>query len=338
MKKLKPLAASMVAAITLTIGVAQAAYQLRVDQDGIESPLSSPTVSSVTPNRIGTSGGSVTILGTEFLDGAEVLVDGQTASTSFVSDTELFVSAPAHAAGSVDVTITNPDTSVVTSASSLEYVNGPVISSITPNTGSMNGGNSIRIDGSYFTDTTQVFFGGVEADSVSREHAGKLNVVTPAQASAGVYDVTVNDEFGSDTVVDGFTFEAPTVADLNFHSPLIGSSGSRILNYGTLNVSGGSGDYTYNWYTTAYSSTAGASWTPVVYGSTATQQVITFSNSNCQGPGLNRGSNPSIQRKRAKDGNKCYTGDYNAWYKIRVDIYDNVTGASFSSNEAILRR
>lgn len=70
-----------------------------------------PSVSNITPNSGETAGGTgVTINGNNFVSGATVTI-GTTAATnvSFVNSTQLTATTPAHAAGTVDVVVRNPD-------------------------------------------------------------------------------------------------------------------------------------------------------------------------------------------------------------------------------------
>ena len=69
-----------------------------------------PTVTSVAPGSGSTVGGTaVTITGTNFVSGATVSFGGAAATgVSFVSSTGLTATTPAHAAGAVNVVVTNP--------------------------------------------------------------------------------------------------------------------------------------------------------------------------------------------------------------------------------------
>jgi hypothetical protein len=78
----------------------------------------SPSVTSVSPDIGSTGGTSVTITGVGFRSGASVTLGGivirgcslPTENCGWVEgSTTIFASAPAHAAGSVDVVVTNPD-------------------------------------------------------------------------------------------------------------------------------------------------------------------------------------------------------------------------------------
>ena len=71
-----------------------------------------PSVSGITPNSGPTAGGtSVTINGSAFVSGATVSIGGTPATNvTFVNSGSLTATTPAHAAGTVNVVVTNPDT------------------------------------------------------------------------------------------------------------------------------------------------------------------------------------------------------------------------------------
>src|SRR5260370_30099232 len=78
-----------------------------------------PTVTGVTPNTGTTAGGtSVFITGTGFCAGVTSIKFGTTPATSanLLADTLFQVVSPAHAAGTVDVTVTNPAGTSATSS------------------------------------------------------------------------------------------------------------------------------------------------------------------------------------------------------------------------------
>jgi hypothetical protein len=68
-----------------------------------------PTVTAVSPNVVSTAGTWGTITGTQFEPGATVKIGGAAVSATFHGSTMLrFPNSGAHAAGRVDVTVTNP--------------------------------------------------------------------------------------------------------------------------------------------------------------------------------------------------------------------------------------
>jgi hypothetical protein len=72
-------------------------------------PVLQPTITSVSPNVVSTTGSWGTITGTQIQPGAIVKIDGITVQAVFRDSTIIqFPSAGTHAPGSVDVTVTNP--------------------------------------------------------------------------------------------------------------------------------------------------------------------------------------------------------------------------------------
>src|SRR5262249_20125973 len=90
---------------------------------GTITVITAPTVTSVTPSAGVTTGGTaVTITGTNFQNGATVTFGGTMATNvAFVDSNTLTATTPAHAAGTVDVTVTNPDTGVGTGTGVFTY-------------------------------------------------------------------------------------------------------------------------------------------------------------------------------------------------------------------------
>ena len=90
------------------------------------APPPAPTVSGITPNTGSTAGGtSVTISGTGFSSGATVSI-GLTAATNVVviNSTTITANTPAHAAGTVNVVVTNTDAQSGTLVNGFTYVSG----------------------------------------------------------------------------------------------------------------------------------------------------------------------------------------------------------------------
>ncbi len=106
-------------------------------------PSSAPTVGSVSPNSGGTSGGTaVTIAGTNFVSGATVTFGGLAATNvTMVSGTAITATTPAHAAGFVDVTVTNPNAESGSLNNAFNYSSptAPTVVSVSPNSGPTGG-------------------------------------------------------------------------------------------------------------------------------------------------------------------------------------------------------
>jgi hypothetical protein len=92
--------------------------------DGYLYRNSAPTIMDIDPVQGSTSGGqNNTITGTEFYDGITVDFGGEAATDVVVtSQTEITCVTPAHASGTVDVTVTNTDTGIETAVDGYEFI------------------------------------------------------------------------------------------------------------------------------------------------------------------------------------------------------------------------
>ena len=128
-------------------------------------PSAGPTFTSITPPSGPTTGGTpVTITGSNFVSGGSfgVTIGGTNANGVYVNPTTITATTPAHAAGAVNVVITNNDGQTVTGANAFTYSAGPTFSSITPSSGPTTGGTPVTITGSNF----------VSGGSFGRHHWG----------------------------------------------------------------------------------------------------------------------------------------------------------------------
>ena len=169
---------------------------------------SAPTVSSVTPNNGPVAGGTaVTIAGTNFVTGANVSFGG-TAATNVVviSAIQLTATVPAHAAGAVNVVVTNPDAQTGTLTSGYTYRAAPTVSSVTPNNGPLAGGTAVTLAGANFVNGAIVTFGGTAATNVTVVSAAQITATTPAHAAGAVNVVVTNPDSQSGTLTNAFTY------------------------------------------------------------------------------------------------------------------------------------
>ncbi|HEX3899493.1 MAG TPA: IPT/TIG domain-containing protein [Mycobacteriales bacterium] len=178
------------------------------------TPILPPTITSILPATGSTGGGtSVTINGSSFTAASVVQFGTGTPAAKFTvtSDSQLVAVAPAHAAGPVNVSVTNPSgTTSVSASATFTYVAPPTVTSVSPTTGPIAGGTSVTITGTGFTGATAVHFGTVAASSVTVNSATKITVTAPA-AAAGAVDVTVTNAGGTSATgsSDKFTYVAP---------------------------------------------------------------------------------------------------------------------------------
>lgn len=164
-------------------------------------------ISSVGPT---TGGNLVRLIGDEFRYGATVTFAGANATAITVVDANhITCIVPAHAAGSVDVIVTN--TSGISPSATLTngytyVVAAPTVTAILPTTGSTGGGEPVVITGTGFVATPTVHFGGSSATAVIFVSSTQITCLTPAHSAATV-DVTVtNPDTQIGVLFSSFTF------------------------------------------------------------------------------------------------------------------------------------
>jgi hypothetical protein len=176
-----------------------------------------PSITSISPNSGSTVGGtSVNISGSGFAQGATVTFGGVSATNVSANDTFIFATTPPHAAGSVDVLVTNPDGSAGTRVSGFTYAQ-PTITSISPNSGNTGGGTSVNISGSGFGPGATVTFGGTPATNISSSETF-IFATTPPHAAGSVNVVVTNSNGTTATRVNGFQYVLPTITSINPNS------------------------------------------------------------------------------------------------------------------------
>ena len=183
--------------------------------------VAQPAVSSIAPAAGPTTGGtSVTISGTH-LSGTTSVAFGGNAAGGFtvVSDTQLTATAPAGAAGTVDIKVTTiGGTSATGAADGFTYFALPAISAISPTAGPVSGGTTVTIIGSNFTEATAVSFGGTAALGFTVDSATHITATAPAGGAGTVADIAVTTPAGTstDSAADHYGYTAgPAVTALS---------------------------------------------------------------------------------------------------------------------------
>lgn len=127
----------------------------------------------------------------------------------------------------------------------LNFTSPPVVTSVTPTTGSILGGTSVAISGRAFTGVTQVNFGGTAAATFHFNSDTSISATSPAEG-AGTVDITVVTPDGTSAVstADQFTFTKlmPVITWNPATTIIFGSSGANVLN-ASATPSGGTFDY-----------------------------------------------------------------------------------------------
>ncbi len=170
-----------------------------------------PTVASISPSTGTTAGGtSVTITGTNFVNGATTVTIGGASATgvSVASASSLTCTSPAGAAGARNVVVTVSGQSATLTNGFTYVAPAPTISSISPSSGTTAGGTSVTISGTGFSVGATVTIGGASATSVTVLGPTSISCMTPAGA-AGARTVAVTVSSQTATLTNGFTFVVP---------------------------------------------------------------------------------------------------------------------------------
>jgi len=187
------------------------------------------------------SGGtSVVISGTGFT-GATQVDFGTTPAASFsiTNDHSITAVAPVAPAGQVDVTVTSAGGTDATGAFDLfTFVAAPVIASLSPNSGPLQGGNQVVISGTGLAAVTSVYFGGIYA-FVSSQSDTSITVTAPAGEGVDSTTVTVSSVGG--TASAGYTYTAPDLCGTGcvFTSPNTASATTGVPFSFTVSATGG---------------------------------------------------------------------------------------------------
>ncbi|MGH9502233.1 MAG: galactose oxidase-like domain-containing protein, partial [Terriglobales bacterium] len=199
-------------------GVPSVAKFTKLSASGGNPP---PTVASITPTSGSATGGNaVTIAGTGFLAGATVSLGGAAATgVTVVSSTSITATTSAHAAGAVNVVVTNTDSQSGTLSNGYTYTGtnpAPTVSAITPNSGTANGGTPGTITGTGFLTGATVEIGGTSASGVTLVGSTSITATTPAHAAGAVSVVVTNTDAQSGTLNNGYTYTTSTGGSITF--------------------------------------------------------------------------------------------------------------------------
>lgn len=156
--------------------------------------IGAPYVGSLYPTSGPVAGGTpVTFSGVGLVTTSTTsgVTFGGTSGTSIVvpSDNTVTATTPANPAGDASIR-------VITAGGAFDdmlftYLPAPVFTSISPNTGSIAGGDSVTIKGSNLGTTTSITIGGAEVATFTIADDSTLNATTPP-GTAGAVDVVIN--------------------------------------------------------------------------------------------------------------------------------------------------
>ena len=162
-------------------------------------PVPPPTVTSMTPDRGSTEGGtSVTITGTNFVDVTSVSFDGTPLGAtmySVVDATTITAVTPAAVGpGSVDVTVTTA-TGAVTLTGGHTYGPPPALGSFAPALVDVNGNRTMTLYGDHLTGLSSITIGGHEASILDADD--DTVVIQAPLLPLADYDLVITTPYGS---------------------------------------------------------------------------------------------------------------------------------------------
>ena len=150
---------------------------------------------------------------------------GTAAAASYTvnSDNQITAVSPAGAVATVEITVTTANGASATGATDkFTYTSDPIpaVTSISPTSGSTNGGNTVTITGTGFVNVKSVKFGANAWLGGSINGSGTTITASVPPGSAGTVDVTVVNDAGTSPVnaSDRYTYttgSAPEITAVN---------------------------------------------------------------------------------------------------------------------------
>ena len=281
-----------------TVAKAAGAYTVGVtNTDGqAGTPASSftyspaPTVTSVSQNKGPINGGTnVTVTGTGFVLGAGVSFGGSACGSVLVtSPTSLTCTTTSHLAGAVAVTVTNVDTQFGSAAAAFTYQPPPVVTSVSPLSGTQLGATPVTITGTGFLTGATVKFGNSTCTSPVVLSGTSITCTTPGIVAGAVSVSVLNTDAQNGTTASAYTFTATPILDFQVgvsspNPPDPDDYGSTITNVAHTFTLKNTGDVISSVITMSISGTDPAAWilgtdncsgSTLAYGSSCTVQLI----------------------------------------------------------------
>jgi hypothetical protein len=200
--------------LTTFVGASSTAPNMLEFFDTSTSPV--PMTNAVNPNSGIIDGGSqVTISGSGFTANPTVMIGGSPATNvSFVNSATITALTPAHAAGPVNVVVTNTNGQSGILTNGYTYLPppnpAPTVTSISPNSGVTSGGTSVTVTGTGFLAGASVSIGGAAATNVNVASSTTITATTGAHVAGAVDVVVTNTDGLSGVLTRGYTYTVPT--------------------------------------------------------------------------------------------------------------------------------
>lgn len=194
-------------------------------------------ITSITPLGGLTQGGDPVVIKGAGFTGATAVSFGNVSvpagNFTVVGDSEIDLTSPPHAAGTVNVTVTTPwgVSAATTATQQFRYVGTPMITRITPLAGPVSGGNTLTVYGSGFKQVNfySVSFGPVTEGTPFTNTVNVINDTTltvtvpaghvPAGHYAGFVNIILNTNVGQSAVDDSSLYTYQNVPAITGISP-----------------------------------------------------------------------------------------------------------------------
>ena len=181
-----------------------------------------PTVTAVSPKSGPAAGGTTVTITGDYFTGATSVMFGTTAATTYTidNDNQITATSPAHASGTVHITVTGPGGTSATSAADQFSFGAPSVTKVSPAAGPTGSRNTITITGTDFTGATSVLFDTTAAYSFTVNSATQITAVTQRTYTSDTVDVRVVTPLGTSpiTPADEYTFGRPSVTGVSPNS------------------------------------------------------------------------------------------------------------------------
>lgn len=163
----------------------------------------------LTPGGPLEGGNTVRITGTNFSNGVKVFLDDvPCTNVQIVSATELSCTAGPHEEETVDTTLVGNMGEAVRLKNSYIYQPAPTLATVTPNTGSNQGGTRITITGTFFRDDMTIKVGSGTCTRVSVNSDTEAVCFTPYHAIGNVSLTVTNTDLQTASLPGSYTYQA----------------------------------------------------------------------------------------------------------------------------------
>lgn len=99
----------------------------------------------------------------------------------------------------------------------------PIVNSVSPKTGPIEGGTVVTLEGANFQPGATVTFDGIAATAVTVVNSATITAVTPPRASYGTVQIAVTSAGQKVTLAGGFTYDVPVGVNMTLISQIGGS-------------------------------------------------------------------------------------------------------------------